>query len=315
MRPRCCVYTALYGDLDQLPEQPVRSKSALDFIAFVGDPRLTSDTWTVRHLPPRLPGDSVRSARFAKLHPHLLLKEYDASLYIDCTVLLKRTPEALFDGLLFGQTETMACLRNSYRDNVADEALAIVDLGYGDPEACLRQLIAYAHARYRGDVPLMWTGLLLRFHHDARVVAAMETWWEHVLRYSRRDQLSFSYVAEMLDFPFLAHALDNEDSTWHRWPLSTSRERAPWTRPPVPTIASPSAFQTKLLSAIERLSEISAQAHQPIDDARVRLHVAQTACDRLERELAAMRESTCWKVTAPLRWLRDVTRARRAKAG
>ena len=192
MAPRYCVYTALYGNLDELPEQPVRAASALDFIAFVGDPALLSRDWTVRHLPPRIPGDPVRSARFAKMHPHILLRDYDASLYIDCTVLLKQPPEALFDGLLFGQSETMACLRNNQRDNVPDEALTVLNLGYDDPEAYLRQLRAYANAGYRGIVPLIWGGVLLRYHRHASVVAMMERWWEHVLHYSRRDQLSFS---------------------------------------------------------------------------------------------------------------------------
>jgi hypothetical protein len=196
--PRCCVYTSLYGNLDDLPEQPVRAASNVDFIAFVGDPTRVSGTWTLRHLPPRLPGDPVRSARFAKLHPHLLLKDYDVSLYIDCTVLLKQPPEALFDALLFGRSETMACLRHSQRDNMPDEALAILDLGFDDPETCLRQLRAYADGGQQGTVALIWTGLLLRFHHRKKVVTMMERWWEHVLRYSRRDQLSFCYVAEIL---------------------------------------------------------------------------------------------------------------------
>ena len=31
---------------------------------------------------------------------------------------------------------------------------------------------------------------MLRRHHDPTVMIAMETWYAHVLRYSRRDQLS-----------------------------------------------------------------------------------------------------------------------------
>ena len=310
---RCCVYTALYGHFDSLPEQPVRAASGLDFIAFVGDPDLRSDTWTLRHLPPRLPADPVRSARYAKLHPHVLLKEYDASLYIDCSVRLEQPPEALFESLLFGQTDTMACLRNSHRDNVPDEALAVLDLGYADPERSILQLRAYANAGYEGTVPLVWTGLLLRFHHEARVVRLMEQWWEHVLRYSRRDQLSFGYLAETLDFPFVAHALDNQRSPWHQWPLPRPRARAPWGFPPVPQLNAPSPFQARLREVIDRITQVATEVRAPQDQARFDLHVAQAACTRLEGELAAMRASTCWRVTVPLRWLSNLVRGRRPK--
>lgn len=306
MAPRCCVYTALYGNLDELPEQPVRAASSVDFIAFVGDPALTSRTWTVRHLPPRLPGDPARSARFAKMHPHILLADYDASLYIDCTVLLKQPPEALFEGLLFGRSETMACVHNSHRDNVPDEALAVLRLGYDDPEAYLRQLRAYANAGYRGTVPLIWGGMLLRFHHHASVVALTERWWEHVLRYSRRDQLSFSYLAEVLEFPFVGHALDNENSAWHRWPLSRTRVRAPWSDAQTAPLAQPaSPFDLKLHQAIDQIAAVCAQARKPLDEAGVRRVLLQAERDRLERELAAVTRSPGWRLTAPVRSLLD----------
>ncbi len=309
------MYTSLYGNLDDLPEQPVRAASNVDFIAFVGDPTLVSGTWTLRHLPPRLPGDAVRSARFAKLHPHLLLEDYDVSLYIDCTVLLKQPPEALFDALLFGRSETMACLRNSHRDNAPDEALAILDLGYDDPETCLRQLRAYAEGGQQGTVPLIWTGLLLRFHHHKKVVTMMERWWEHVLRYSRRDQLSFCYVAEILDFPFIAHSLDNESSIWHLWPLSRTRVRAPWAQPlPAPPSETASAFQVRLHQAIDRIAAVSALARAPLDDAQLRLSAVQARRERLEKALVAMSQSTSWRLTAPLRRAADIIRGRRTES-
>jgi hypothetical protein len=265
MPPRCCVYTTLYGTFDTLPEQPVRQDSQLDFIAFVGDPTLVSETWTLRHLPPRIAADPVRSSRYPKLHPHLLLPEYQASLYIDCSVQLKHPPEALFEALLFGQTETMACLRHSHRDNVLDEVRAVLHLGYDDPDRCLQQLCAYADTGFRGTVPLTWSGVMLRFHHHPDVSGLMEAWWEHVLRFSRRDQLSFGYLAEKRGFSFAAHALDNEDSPWHRWPVPRERERAQWTpaRPP----PGADAFQMRLRDTIDEIAATLERSRMPREPA------------------------------------------------
>ena len=249
---RSCVYTTLYGNLDSLPEQPVRQYSQLDFIAFVDDPGIVSNTWSLRQLPARIATDLSRSARYPKLHPHRLLPDYEASLYIDCTVQLQQPPEAIFENLLFGHSETMACLRHSHRDNVLDEVRAVLHLDYDDPDRCLQQLSDYARAGFRGLVPLTWNGMLLRFHHHPAVSSFMELWWEQVLRYSRRDQLSFGYLAEQRDFPFAAHAIDNEDSPWHRWPVPQDRVRAPWL--PAPPPPGGDAFQVRLLDTINEIA-------------------------------------------------------------
>lgn len=223
---RACVYTTLYGAWDRLPEQPVRCGSAVDFIAFVGDPAVTSNTWQVRHVPPLLPDDSVRSSRFAKLLPHRLLPDYDMSLYIDCTVRLEQTPEAMFRDLLIGQTETMACFSHPDRTDVLAEAEAIIDLGLDDPAVCLTQMAAYRRAGFAGGAPLIWGGLMMRYHNHPAVVACMERWFAHVLRYSRRDQLAFPFVAEQLSFDFVAHRYAATQSPWHSWPHPRDRRRA-----------------------------------------------------------------------------------------
>ncbi len=335
--PRCCVYTTLYGDYDPLPAQPARAGSTLDFIAFVPEPdRLAgapgAADWSLRRLPPRVAADPARSARYAKMHPHRLLPEYDASLYIDCSVLLTAPPEALFDALLFGQTDTMACLRHGYRDNVPDEVLAVLELDLDSPEACFAQLAAYAEAGWQGRVGLTWSGLLLRFHHDPRVVAAMELWWEQVLRFSRRDQLSFAYVAEALDFPFVAHDFSNRESPWHRWPHSLDRPRAPWRPPAPPPAGTPFAERLRgVLAAIApnldrsqleaaRLDIAALTAERDTTSTRLAATEAALAAvtadrDQLASALAVSREemrltrdSTSWRLTAPLRAAMDAIR-------
>jgi hypothetical protein len=55
----------------------------------------------------------------------------------------------------------------------------------------------------------------------------MRTWWEHVLRYSRRDQLSL--MVALSATPGLAWRslqLDNEESPYHRWPVAPERRHA-----------------------------------------------------------------------------------------
>ena len=296
--PRACVYTALYGTCDRLPEQQVRAASGLDFIAFVGDPALRSDTWQVRPLPPALPSDPVRSARYAKLMPHVLLPDYDVSIYIDCSVELLAPPEALLAALLDGRPEGFACLRHDLRDSIAAEARAVVELGLDDPVIVRDQLAAYLAAGYAGQGPLIWSGILLRRHLRPDVVTAMEMWWRHVLRYSRRDQVSFPYVAHTAKLAAAVHAHDASRSPWHRWPVPEGRSHASaYPVPPPPDGTAGGAALRATLAWLERRDVILARA---------RMAEAQAAA--LRRELALMRSSTTWRTTAPARKLVDALR-------
>lgn len=308
--PRVCVYTALYGTCDRLPEQQVRAASGLDFIAFVGDPALRSDTWQVRHLPSALPSDPVRSARYAKMMPHVLLPDYDVSIYIDCSVELLAPPEALLAALLDDRAEGFACLRHDHRDSIAAEARAVIELGLDDPVVVRDQLTAYLAAGYAEQVPLIWSGILLRRHLRPDVVKAMELWWRHVLRYSRRDQLSFPFVAHVESLAVAAHAYSARVSPWHRWPVPETRLRAPVhpALPPPDGSAGGAALRETVAWLDDRITtpQRASEAEQVAALFRATTAEAQAAMARAD--LAMMRSSTIWRATAPARWLMDALR-------
>ena len=92
---RICVYTYLLGSYDQLLDQAVAADSDADFICFTDDPELASDTWRIEHVEPRYPTDIVRSARSLKILGHPALDEYDVTLCIDASVLLRPAPEQI----------------------------------------------------------------------------------------------------------------------------------------------------------------------------------------------------------------------------
>ena len=87
------IYTALIGQNEGLNRQPVFEKCKFRKICFTDDKELTSDDWEIRHVELILPSDNHRSQRNIKLRPHLLLKEFRYSLYIDNTVVLIRKTE------------------------------------------------------------------------------------------------------------------------------------------------------------------------------------------------------------------------------
>jgi hypothetical protein len=213
---RLVVYTALIGGDQRLREVRLAEESSADFVCFTDDPALRSDTWQVIPVEPRLPTDPVRSERYLKIVGHPVLAGYDRSLWVDNAVELLELPESFVDGWL-DEADVAAPVHTSYR-TVLEEAEASVDLGRDDHLRVFEQL-----AHYVGSSPTAvetnphWTALLAR-RRTPQVEAVMTTWWEHVLRYSRRDQLSFTVVMAASGLRLRSVPLPNLRSPLHRWP-------------------------------------------------------------------------------------------------
>src|SRR5271163_3399282 len=103
---------------------------------------MTSPGWDVRHVPGALPGDDVRSGRRMKILCHEYLADYDESLYLDNTVVLKVPPETLFEALLPPEAP-MALLHHSFRGPVRDEFSAVIEQGRDARWVCEEQLATY----------------------------------------------------------------------------------------------------------------------------------------------------------------------------
>lgn len=220
--PRRAVYRALIGGYEELREEEVAQESGLPFICLTDDPTLTSATWEVVLVEPRLRLDQTRSSRALKILGHPVLDEFDETLWIDNTVALRKAPDTLFDEWL-GDAEVAAPL-HSFRSSVLAEAEAVIDSGLDDFDRVYEQLAHYLAAG--GDVleeNPHWTGMLMRRRTPA-TVAAMQSWWEQVLRYSRRDQLSFLATMRSAGVELRSLPVDNHDSRWHEWPCASGRD-------------------------------------------------------------------------------------------
>lgn len=259
------MYTVLTGRYETLNEQPVATQSDADFLCFTDDPTLASETWRIQVIAPFLPEDPVRSQREAKLRAHRYLPDYDVSLYIDNSVLLTERPEEFLAELL-PEGAGLGLLEHSFRSTVADEFEAVIS---GRVDSAVRCDEQHQHYRRRHPEALtlrpLWSGVLARRHHDPLVVEAMERWFTHVLRYSRRDQLSNRIAFLEAGLTPTVVPLDNHLSPFHRWPVVSGRS---------------GATRTGAWTA---------------EDDLVR---------ELEARLAAIEQSRSWRMTSPLRRLR-----------
>jgi hypothetical protein len=213
---RLVVYTAVLGDEQPLREQPVAEVSTSDFVCFTDDPGLHSDTWETVLVQPRVAADPVRSARFLKIVGHPALAGYDRSLWVDNAVELRKPPE-LFVGDWLADAHVAAPQHTLYA-TVAAEAEAAIDRGKDDHLRVFEQLAHYLDTTPGAlEARQHWTGLLAR-RGSQTATMAMTLWWEHVLRYSSRDQLSFGVAMTAAGVWVRSVPLANLQSAVHAWP-------------------------------------------------------------------------------------------------
>jgi hypothetical protein len=298
---KTCVYTYLFGAYDGLIDQPVAAESTADFLCFTDDPTLVSETWTVIVVQPRFAADDVRSARRLKIIGHEALDAYDATLSIDASVLLRQPPEKTIDAWL--ADADLAVAHHSYREQLLDEFDEVIRLNYDDRARIHEQLIAYSLTDPDAlqSRPL-WTGMMVRRRTEA-VDQAMRLWFDHVLRYSRRDQLSLPIVLAECPVTVRVLELDNFESEFHEWPSIRSRRIAAGKAPSFP--AGPALAEARRadrraaeLQAVVDDFDIAARDEAAITIGNLRDQVAQGFEQRVileERVREGLRESGRWE--------------------
>lgn len=296
------VYTALTGGYEALNEQPVAASSSIPFLCFTDDPSLTSETWEIVLVEPALPADPSRSSRQLKLVPdHPRLAGCDQSLWIDNTVVLKVTPEQILDEWL--DDADLAIPQHSYRERVIDEFDAVVSAGFDEPSRVYEQLYHYLDvAPHVLEQPVLWNALIAR-RHTAEVARFGEVWWRHVLRYSRRDQLSVRMALDHTPGVRLnVIELDNYTSLVHDWPVVPGGRRAGAHRDPLEDL-KPLAAR---LRAVERAQQDTERALADTkagvddlraegDELRVERDALRSRVDELQAHIDDIHASRTWR--------------------
>jgi hypothetical protein len=228
------VYTTVFGSYDELLEPIAFAEDDSDYLCFTDDPELVSLGWDIRLVEPAFPQDPVRSARLVKILGHEVLSRYDVTLYVDASVRLSSSPAMVIDSWL-GDGDEMALPVHSYREQVLDEFDEVIRLNYDDRARIFEQLVDYS-VQYPAvlDARPYWTGMMVRRSTPA-VDAAMRVWADHVLRYSRRDQLSVVLALQTGDLSVRGVMIDNFNSPFHEWPV-IRRRRIPMGKAPTAPI-------------------------------------------------------------------------------
>jgi len=206
------IYTACIGGYDNIM-QPEVVDERFDYVLFADDVKEERiGVWQVRNVE-YTNSDKTRIARFVKTHPHSLLPQYNATLWLDANIqILSPKVYTRFIELCNSDIQ-FASVCHPDRDCIFDEAYAVSYLFNGFEHDYISAnwcsyLMHEGYARHKG---LYETNILFRKNNLA-INTANELWWECICKYSKRDQLSCNYIVDKCNLktafflPKLEHA-------------------------------------------------------------------------------------------------------------
>lgn len=192
-RKKAIVYTAISGSYDSL-KLPASVNENFDYLCFTDDEDLSSDLWLIVPFDQQF-DDKTLMARYVKLLPHRYFSDYEYSIWIDGNIAIKQDPEPLLHSCLSDVDIAMFKSPRGLR-SIREEIDILIPLKKESSYKLLAQQELYYQLGYedkQGIQPASY--VVFRRHNQQELIMAMEEWWMHVLTYSKRDQISFPFVA------------------------------------------------------------------------------------------------------------------------
>lgn len=188
------LYSALYGDAEPLNPECFGPFPHVRRVLFTDRADLNLPGVEIVR-DPRDGLDPARASRRAKLRPHLYFPDAEWSIWLDNKSRLKRDPVEIVAALEAQSDAAFFAFPHFRRDCVYHELQTCWELGLDDYRILKERQRTYRAEGMPEHAGLIEGHFIARRHHDPAVMRFGERWFEHVLRYSRRDQIAFPYLA------------------------------------------------------------------------------------------------------------------------
>ena len=179
---------------------------------------MKSNIWDIRPLPKEVEELSqVKKQRYVKINPHLILSEYDLSIWIDGNVTIKDNLNKFLDDILKDDC-SIYVPTHPQRKCIYAESEAVIAMKKDTREIIKPQLDRYKSEGFPKDFGLLQSNIMVRKHNEKDCIKFMEEWFSEVKNGSHRDQLSFNYV-QWKNQDIKVEYLDKKiyKSEWFNW--------------------------------------------------------------------------------------------------
>jgi hypothetical protein len=219
------IYTAITSGYDTLRAQPASATSGCELVAFFQNQEPLGNGWRVRPLYHHF-SDCNRNAKIHKVLSHKFFPDVEYSLWIDGNVDIDhsvRLPHLINTYL---RNADLAVFLHPHRRCLYQEAAMCMEYNLDDLKVITDQVMRYTRDGYPADNGLVEASVLLR-RHTRQIMEFNEEWWQQIECGSRRDQISFNYVARKLGTPisYFPGNLHSHNPYFHRSAHASSKTR------------------------------------------------------------------------------------------
>jgi len=189
---KIAIVSAIAGGYDAI-RPPEIIDERFDYIVYTDAPVRNPGFYDVRPLP-YIDADNTRSARFVKTNLTKLLPEYDYIVWIDANIFITGDIFSIVKDFMASGKEFGAMLHPT-RTSPYDEMEECLRTGKDDADAIIDQRNYYHKQGYTTD-KLIESNVLMVNTRGKHIDDFMGMWWNHIDRFSRRDQFSINYCLD-----------------------------------------------------------------------------------------------------------------------
>ena len=189
---KICVYTCITGSYDNLKEVKVNEEN-IDYICFTNNKQLTSSTWKIIYIEDDKLSNHYLSRKLKMIGDSYIDENYTLSIWIDASVTFKKSVKEFLNEYFDYKNDVFLACKHHLRNSIAEEAKACIRYKKGNKERIDKLLSFYKQENFKDDLGLLEMTLIVKRHNDPLVRKTMKLWFDMILNYSERDQLSFMY--------------------------------------------------------------------------------------------------------------------------
>lgn len=187
------IYTCMFGAYDDLKD-PEIIRDEYDYICFSNILKQSDfKVWKIIKMKESF-SNNVLLSRYPKLCPHLFLKDYTYSIYLDSNIEI--TGDYLYSKVseLIKKNILISLIKHPLRDCIYEEAKVCIEQGI-DNVSNINSLISILKGnKYPLKNGLFENNIIFRQHNNEQIKKVAIEWWYLFLNYARRDQLSLCYL-------------------------------------------------------------------------------------------------------------------------
>ena len=212
---KICVYTCITGNYDNIKEIENKEKG-IDYYCFTNNKNFKSNSWNIVYISDENL-TNVELARKIKILGHETINDkYDILVWMDGAITFRKKIRDFVNTYL-GENDTFVAFKHGERNNIHDEAVMCHRFGKESKEKVKKLLAFYKNEKYSDDTGLIESTVYIKRPKDKLVIETMKLWFDMILNYSHRDQLSFNYCVYKtgLNVRWINESVFNND--WFKW--------------------------------------------------------------------------------------------------